>query len=142
MTKTPVSKGAVGIFWLVGPEPGTLVYDKVALSDAEPYGDCLTYGGGHFEYWEYLRGLGPVALAQRGLPAAIAERAYEEFPRGRIVYDQNCHAHVVFLDGRLSKEPVIARVCQAFGLATGDVTIRNDDHYRPPETQLLDEDFL
>jgi hypothetical protein len=38
----------VGIFWLVG---GKLVIDSLPLSEAEPYGDHLTYPRSHLEVW-------------------------------------------------------------------------------------------
>lgn len=62
---------------------------------AEPYGDFLTHSQGHFEVWEGWQRLGPAGLARRGLPAAIACREYDEFPRGRIVFSK---ARAAFCD--------------------------------------------
>jgi hypothetical protein len=43
----------VGIFWLVQtPEAEPrLLATGCPLDQAEPYGDCLTYGPGHYETW-------------------------------------------------------------------------------------------
>ena len=40
---------AVGILWRVAD---CLVLDRSVLAEAEPYGDCLTHPGGHYERWE------------------------------------------------------------------------------------------
>jgi hypothetical protein len=47
----------VGIFWLV-QMPNSEVMLLAAgcpLDQAEPYGDCLTYGPGHYETWDHWR---------------------------------------------------------------------------------------
>jgi hypothetical protein len=47
----------VGIFWAVqekGSAPG-LLHHRCPISEAEPYGDMLTYSHGHYEIWEQWR---------------------------------------------------------------------------------------
>ena len=73
---------AVGIFWFVGDELIAVVCD---LTNAVPYGDCLTYDGGHAEHWEAWQKAGASSLRSSGLPERIATSEYEEHPRGRIV---------------------------------------------------------
>ena len=73
---------AVGIFWFVGDE---LVAVACELTNAVPYGDCLTYDGGHAEHWEAWQKAGASSLRASGLPERIATSEYEEYPRGRIV---------------------------------------------------------
>ena len=47
----------VGIFWVVQtPEAEPrLLAAGCPLDQAEPYGDCLTYGPGHYETWAHWR---------------------------------------------------------------------------------------
>jgi hypothetical protein len=47
----------VGIFWVVQtPEAEPrLLAAGCPLDQAEPYGDCLTYGPGHYETWTHWR---------------------------------------------------------------------------------------
>jgi hypothetical protein len=46
----------VGIFWLAQTTEGEvkLLASGCAVDQAEPYGDCLTYGAGHYETWAQL----------------------------------------------------------------------------------------
>ena len=73
---------SVGIFWGLRERDGPweLVYAALPLSEAEPYGDCLTYPGAHYDVWEGWRRLRPAGLRKRGLPAMIASHEYEHFP--------------------------------------------------------------
>lgn len=121
----------VGIFWGVAQTCGmALVTDATALPAAEPYGDFLTHPRGHYEIWEEWRLLGPAGLARRGLPAAIAFREYEEFPRGRIVFDTRESAFIVYADRGLRNPAMAARIVHAFGLGGQRWTMRADPHYR------------
>jgi hypothetical protein len=45
----------VGIFWLVQTpdSKARLLAAGRPLDQAEPYGDCLTYGPGHHETWDH-----------------------------------------------------------------------------------------
>src|ERR1700730_9209071 len=52
----------VGIFWGVQTSNGEarLLAAGCPLDQAEPYGDCLTYGPGHYETWAHWeRGVVP-----------------------------------------------------------------------------------
>jgi hypothetical protein len=65
-----------------------LISDKVPLSEAPSYGDCLIYFHGHYEVWEEWEHFPTFERSHRGLPSIITERQYEEFPRGRVVFDK------------------------------------------------------
>ncbi len=45
----------VGIFWVAQMTAGEprLLAVGCPLDQAEPYGDCLTYGPGHYETWAH-----------------------------------------------------------------------------------------
>jgi hypothetical protein len=62
----------VGIFWLVQTSDGEarLLAAGCPLDQAEPYGDCLTYGPGHYETWDHWRRDRTVDPALRALVRA------------------------------------------------------------------------
>jgi hypothetical protein len=118
---------SVGIFWRVSDY---LVVDRSALSDAEPYGDCLTHAMGHYDRWQQWQGLGGAKLTLRGLPKSILSTEYDDWPRGRVVYEIASEIFVVYADRRLQKPGIIAALKAEFGIATATVRIRSDLHYR------------
>lgn len=124
--------GRVGIFWGVPNAAGTmqLVIDSTPLSEAEPYGDFLTHPGGHYEVWETWRRLGPAKLAARGLPPAIVWNEYEEFPRGRVVFDTRSRRFTLYADRKLQEPRLREKLLKSFGLDATTCDVRSDPHYR------------
>jgi tRNA(Leu) C34 or U34 (ribose-2'-O)-methylase TrmL len=123
------TKPAVGIFWRVG---GALVIDRSTLDQAEPYGDCLTHATGHYERWQQWQALGPARLACKGFPAQIAWTEYDDWPRGRVVYERPKQHFVLYADRRLQKPAIVDVLNGAFGLNVAElkVIVRSDSHYR------------
>jgi hypothetical protein len=78
----------LGIFWLVQAteDEARLLAAGCPLDQAEPYGDCLTYGPGHYETWAQWRRDRTIDHALR---AIVRSREYEDWPRGRIVLDRS-----------------------------------------------------
>lgn len=76
----------VGIFSLVDND--RLFVDSTPLSNAEPYGDCLTHPHGHIDQWETLQTKGTV-------PPFID---YEESPRGRVTYNRKTARFTLLVD--------------------------------------------
>ena len=93
---------AVGIF---GRVDGVLVIDRSTLQEAEPYGDFLTFThpAGHYERWEAWRAFGPGRLIALGYPGCIASTEYDQWPRGRIVYDTTARRFILDRDRRPQK---------------------------------------
>ena len=78
---------SVGIFWVVErrPRESRLLTAGCPLAAAEPYGDCLTFPLGHYEIWGQWRSTkNPDAV----LRAVARTFEYEDWPRGRIVFDR------------------------------------------------------
>jgi hypothetical protein len=68
MTGTPPGETPhLGIFWMVQRANGELklLTAGCPLDQAEPYGNYLTYGPGHYETWEHWRRDRHVDAAQR-----------------------------------------------------------------------------
>ena len=121
----------VGIFWAIPKEgPAVILLDhRCSLEEAEPYGSMLTCPHGHHEVWEQWRlsaGGCPVIVA-----ALIAASEYEEWPRGRIVYDTQNDHYIVYADAQILRRLTLLKaVHERFGLPTGRTEAKWDNHYR------------
>ncbi|GGE95363.1 hypothetical protein GCM10011404_30620 [Sphingomonas prati] len=119
------AKGCVGIFWFVDD---MLVAAGCPVADASPYGDCLTYDGGHAEHWDRWQEAGGVWLAAHGLPLSILSTEYDDHPRGRIVKEPG--SFVLYADRRLQTADRLDSICSRFELDRAKVSLRSDAHYR------------
>lgn len=122
--------GAVGIFWVLTErnEQPTVLADLVPITQGEPYGEFLTYGG-HYAYWERLASLSVSELHRRGLPAAPAWSEYEEWPRGRVVYHQPTQRFILYADRKLWRRPLLNLLLARFDLQNAAFDLRGDPHY-------------
>jgi hypothetical protein len=118
---------SVGIFWRVD---GVLVVDRSTLEEAEPYGDCITHAAGHYERWQAWQALPTARLADLGIPVQVASTEYDQWPRGRIVYETPPRRFVLYADRRLQKPDIIDALKSAFSLNEAEVVVRSDAHYR------------
>jgi hypothetical protein len=121
----------VGIFWAV-PEQGSaaiLLEHRCSLKEAEPYGSMLTCPHGHYEIWEQWRK--SIGASGAGAAPLIAMSEYEEWPRGRIVYDTESNRFILYADAQiLRRPPLIAAIHERFGLPTDRTDAKWDSHYR------------
>lgn len=115
----------VGVFWGVCSADGEFrpLIEHVPLSDAEPYGECLTFAPGHSDVWRRLRRMG-------ALPSAICGFGYDEVPRGRVVYHEPSRTFWIYADRRLQGAAFVAQIMRAFGLVGRAAELRSDSHYR------------
>jgi hypothetical protein len=126
----------VGVFWAV-QEHGTavlLLEHRCSLKEAEPYGNMLTCPHGHYEIWERWRK--SVGDGRRtSVPSIIAVCEYEEWPRGRIVYDSKNTRFILYADAQiLRRAALLSTICKKFRLPM-DREAKWDNHYR--STRLL-----
>jgi hypothetical protein len=113
-----------------GSVAGVLVIDRSTLDEGEPYGDCLTHAAGHNERWESWQALDAEGLRAIGFPDRIASTEYDEWPRGRIVYETQAKRFVLYADRRLQEPGIIDALKRAFGLLQAEVVVMSDSHYR------------
>ena len=127
----PEPASRLGIFWAVtGPDKRTrLLAYSCALTDAEPYADCLTCPAAHYEIWAGWR-RGRPKPPQAELAAVIAQDEYEHWPRGRIVYEKSPDRFVIYADRQLLALPWLAQIQVHFHLPPEQTTARTDLHYR------------
>jgi hypothetical protein len=123
----------LGIFWVARGQAGgaRLIATGCALLEAEPYGDCFTYGPGHYEIWRKWR-------RDRALDAElrliVQTSEYEDWPRGRIVLNRPKDCFVLFTDHKLMRSETIARIRDSFDLPAERTVVEGDAHYRSRET--------
>jgi hypothetical protein len=124
----------VGIFWVVQTTGGKarLRTAGCPLEQAEPYGDCLTYGPGHYETWEHWRRNRTVDHALR---AIVRSYEYEDWPRGRIVFDRARNLFVIYADRKLLAPATIARINSQFHLPAARTEVQTDLHYQSKVTR-------
>ena len=117
MTSQP--QPLIGIFWLL---EGRLIVDTSTLSDAEPYGDCLTHRNSHIDFWTEQQRIGT-------LPQDIE---YEESPRGRVTYDTKLRTYCLLADRCILKDQTtVARIMRAMHLPV-NIIVDTDPHYICP----------
>ncbi len=121
----------VGPFWVV-EEGGksTVIALAVPLERAEAYGDMLTVDTGHLEHWSRLARRGARALRGDGIPTAPVWSEYEEWPRGRVLYDSVARRFVIRADRQLHQPGFVRLITDCFGIVAHGETILPDDHYR------------
>jgi hypothetical protein len=101
------------------------------LDQAEPYGDCLTYGPGHYETWAHWRRDRTVDPTLR---AIVRSYEYEDWPRGRIVFDRARNLFILYADRKLLTRAMIARIETKFHLPGERIEVQGDGHYQNTET--------
>jgi hypothetical protein len=129
----PSETPLVGIFWLVQtPDDETrLLTVGCQLDQAETYGDCLTYGPGHFETWAQWQRDRTVDPALRAL---VRFYEYEDWPRGRIVFDWVRDLFVLYADRKLLTPASVERIENHFHLPAESTEVQSDWHYQSNET--------
>ncbi len=121
----------VGIFWCVRDSAGSrhILTKHCTLDAAEEYGDCLTFGPGHYEVWENWRSAGAL---QPPLASIVRSHEYEEWPRGRIVFDRKADRFFLYADRRIQKAGLAPALISLFHIPPARVTMLSDPHYTSP----------
>lgn len=123
--------GCVGPFFAVREERTThLIVYGIPLRRADIYGEMLTVDRGHAEIWEALAALGIRSLAMQGLPRVLLISGYDDFPRGRIVYDPAAKKFTVWADPKLHRPDIVEALKSGFSIGEAAYRVECDDHYR------------
>jgi hypothetical protein len=115
------------------PGEARLLAAGCPLDQAEPYGDCLTYGPGHYETWTHWRRDRTVDPALRAL---VRSYEYEDWPRGRIVFDRARDVFILYADHKLGTPAMIAHIETQFHLPAESTEVKSDRHYQSTEIFL------
>lgn len=106
----------VGIFFVVKNE---VLFDAVAVQHAERCDNFIEHGG-HYEFWENL-------LPSNAIEQAFKDRAYDAYPRGRVVYFIREQKFRLYADMCLNSNDLLV-VKELFGLKNAVRT--KDEHYQ------------
>jgi hypothetical protein len=107
----------VGIFWVVR---GNLLMDSTPLSAGEFHGDHLTHPRGHAEVWEQFQ--------RKGL--VFPEVEYEEFPRGRMMFDTRTRRFLLLADRCILRDKNIVSKTMSELKLPRSTEMGTDEHYR------------
>jgi hypothetical protein len=121
-------RARLGIFWLL-PADGEIVLltHDVTPDEAEEYGDCLTSPLSHYRAWEAVRrGKKVIAPLTPATKRLISTHEYEEWPRGRVLYERPAQRFVVYADRQIFAHAALVNAY--FGLPEG-TPWRTDPHY-------------
>jgi hypothetical protein len=117
-------------FGLQGPATGEFFSSRTTVpwDLAEKYGDCLTSPHGHYELWEAWR----IAPPSKELAVIVYDAEYEEWPRGRVVFNIVQEQFVIYGDRQVLKHKLLSRILDRFGIATDQAkfTFATDEHYQ------------
>jgi hypothetical protein len=118
----------VGIFWVAQTTAG----EARLLGAGCPMGrgDCLTYGVGHYGTWAQWRRNKTMDPALRTI---VRSYEYEDWPRGRIVFDGSCDLFVLYADRKLLTPAMIAPIETQFHLHEDRTEVKSDLHYQITE---------
>jgi len=108
----------VGIYWFIDNE---VIKDAVPYKEGEPYDEAIQHGS-HYEFWEALQ---PTTEIERKLKS----RAYDAYPRGRVVFFPARKVFCIYLDRCLDSDDSV-RVDEAFEIEDFDIEHGDDEHYR------------
>jgi len=108
----------VGIYFVVDD---VVLLDAVPVESGEPYGSAIQHGG-HYAFWESFA---PDTPPGRRFKA----RAYDAYPRGRVVYFPTDRSFIIYRDPCLS-DRALAAVTRHFNLAGQTIRIEQDEHYQ------------
>jgi hypothetical protein len=68
------------------------------------------------------------------LRALVRSYEYEDWPRGRIVFDRARDLFILYADRKLLTPATIARIKAQFHLPAGHTEVQSDWHYQSTET--------
>ena len=120
----------VGIFWQVWNRTYLhLITDSVPVDEAEAYGDFQTHGA-HAEYWEKLTAMTRKAFRQECLPGVILITEYDQWPRGRVVFNRETGRFTLYADPKLQATGTIETIAAHFALPASRFDVQSDAHYR------------
>lgn len=121
----------VGPLWVV-EEGGNAVVIALAipLTQAETYGDMLTVDTGHLQHWTRLARRGAAALRAAGIPTAPVWSEYEEWPRGRVLYDCKLRHFIIRSDRQLHHPAFVRLIASSFDIEISGTAVLPDEHYR------------
>lgn len=79
-----------------------------------------------------------VLTQQKNLPSELKAQEYFSIPRGRVLYNDKNHCHIVYLDRKLNNLGCRELISRFFQFEISRTIWRNDLHYTTDEIELGD----
>ncbi|GBQ72071.1 hypothetical protein [Acetobacter lovaniensis] len=115
----------IGIFWLIIENgESRFLTDMISVEEGEEYGDSVTWSG-HYDFWEKIRTQKKTLLVSR----VPLWSEYEEWPRGRVIFNKNHNQFVVYADRKILTDMGKKEISLVFSLPSGQTVFRRDGHY-------------
>ncbi|MCH4024851.1 MAG: hypothetical protein LKG96_07745 [Acetobacter fabarum] len=115
----------IGIFWLIIENgESRFLTDMISVEDGEEYGDSVTWSG-HYDFWEKIRTQKKTPLVSR----VPLWSEYEEWPRGRVIFNKNHNQFVVYADRKILTDMGKKEISLVFSLPSEQTVFRRDGHY-------------
>ena len=112
LTQTP----EVGIICVVGTK---LWIDATPLAEAGRFSDFAIHERDHYQYWAQL------------VSGAVPNAEYEEYPRGRVSYDEDTGRYRLLADKCiLSRKGLVRKILSYLNLPVRGTKVDTDSHYR------------
>ena len=128
---SPATPSRIGLFWMVEDHGrAVLIACSVPLAEAVAYGEMLTIEIGHADHWAALARRSGSDLRAAGIPPAPLWSEYDEWPRGRVLFDRTSGGFVIRADRQLHRPDRVARIARHFCIESPSATILPDEHYR------------
>jgi hypothetical protein len=117
----------VGPYWFVRDDLGKLllIAHLCALADAERYGAFLNSPHGHYDLWESWR----AGCPPNGIAGIVRDTEYEEWPRGRVVFDAVRRKFLVYADPQIFRHDLQQCVLKRFEIPSAMAVFQRDEHY-------------
>lgn len=110
-------KGKVGPFFYIASK---IISDSVNWDQAEKYGDFKTWGS-HYNFWDVLSDAN----------WEFRELDYNYFPRGRVTYNFVQDKYYIYLNPKLNKEKILAKIIKEYDLSGLNYVVDDkDEHYQ------------
>jgi len=131
LQESRLNESDVGAFYMVGDN---LLSNSVKLSDGDEYGGFINYSS-HWDLWKALC---------RSYPK-LKNYEYDDFPRGRVVFDKTSRKSIIYLDKKLNNPQAVDKICKEYHLGSNYEVNDEDEHYqstRLGHTLKLTEDVI
>jgi len=106
----------VGIFWFVD---SAIISDTKTVTEADTYGDFKNYGE-HYKFWE---------TTVKRLLSKLRNTEYEDYPRGRVVYNYKEKKFIIYIDKKLDKDSYKKEIKNNFNITNYEQAFEFDSHY-------------
>lgn len=120
----------IGIFWIY--RDSIFGFSTVKQNGVMRVSEIIDSNFEHATEWQ------KVLTQQKKLPSELKAQEYFSIPRGRVLYNDKNHCHIVYLDRKLNNLGCRELISRFFQFEISRAIWRNDLHYTTDEIELED----